>query len=218
MRYQLHKGGDIINSIAEIIWNLTPVFVTGIITFLITKYEYHNNLPLDKLEIAYNRVYFPIYRMLNENAEQKDIIEKSQGYFKKYYKYVDRSTLKAFELVEVNGTIDKKAYENYKENIFSLNVKLRKKLGYSEPNVFFMYKYLPKSDKRLLRFMLEIAFLYIMIFLYAVIDNAGLKDIFLTLSILNLLVLVIEFIVLAFGVILPFIISFFKWLSKGKKK
>ena len=175
-------------------------------------------MPLDKLEIAYNRVYFPIYRMLKENAEQKDIIEKSQEYFKKYYKYVDRSTLKAFKLVEVNGTIDKKAYENYEENIFSLNVKLRKKLGYSEPNVFFMYKYLPQSDKRLLRFMLEIVFLYIMIFLYAVIDNAGLKDIFLTLSILSLLILVIEFIVLAFGVILASIINFFKWISKGKKK
>ena len=45
----------------EFVKIILPVLITGIFTFLITKYTYHKNIPLDKLEISYNRIYYPIF-------------------------------------------------------------------------------------------------------------------------------------------------------------
>lgn len=53
----------------EILKAVLPVIITGIITFLITKYSYHKNIPLDKLEIAYNRIYYPIYCLITSDLE-----------------------------------------------------------------------------------------------------------------------------------------------------
>ena len=59
----IEKGG-MINMLMEMLEkldSLIAVLATGLITFFITKYKYHKNIPLDKLEIAYNRIYYPIY-------------------------------------------------------------------------------------------------------------------------------------------------------------
>ena len=48
----------------EIMKIVLPTIVGGIFTFLITKYTYNKNVPLDKLEIAYNRIYCPLYQLL----------------------------------------------------------------------------------------------------------------------------------------------------------
>lgn len=41
----------------EIMKIVLPTIVGGIFTFLITKYTYNKNVPLDKLEIAYNHEF-----------------------------------------------------------------------------------------------------------------------------------------------------------------
>ena len=46
----------------EIILNLfkviLPAITTGLFTFFITKYTYNRNRPIDKIEIAYDRIYY----------------------------------------------------------------------------------------------------------------------------------------------------------------
>ncbi len=72
--------------------------ITGIITFLITKYEYHRNVPLEKMEVAYNRIYFPLFQLIRNEKDVSKIVKQSEQYFQKYNKYVDSSTLIAFSL------------------------------------------------------------------------------------------------------------------------
>ena len=60
-------------NIMEILKEVVPVIITGIFTFLITKYTYNKNIPLDKLEITYNRIYYPVYQLLY-NKNLKDTI------------------------------------------------------------------------------------------------------------------------------------------------
>ena len=68
------------NTIFEIANVILPVIISGIFTFIITRYTYSKNTPLDKLEVAYNRIYYPIYRILsNENDMQKNM-EQVEGY------------------------------------------------------------------------------------------------------------------------------------------
>ena len=60
-------------SLMEILKIILPPLVTGTITFIITKYTYNKNRPLDKLEITYNRVYYPIYRLIHK-IDVKNVI------------------------------------------------------------------------------------------------------------------------------------------------
>lgn len=149
----------------ELIKVILPAIITGMITFLITKYSYNNNRPLDKLEIAYNRVYYPLYKLVTDkNIKDIDfIITKANYSLNKYNKYVDRSTLRAFNyLCECNSEAKKKdAYENFKENIYNKNSYLRRRLGYLEPNFFQMYTYSSKAEKSTFRILLEIILIYI---------------------------------------------------------
>ena len=87
----------------EIIKVISPACITGVVTFMVTKYNYYKNIPLDKLEITYNRVYYPIYHMVKyEKAELTRLIEKCEVTLKKYNKYVDRTTIVAFEYLKNN--------------------------------------------------------------------------------------------------------------------
>lgn len=88
---------------------IIATIITGIFTFFITKYTYHKNAPLDKHEISYDRIYYPIYRLIRSNKNLLEIVEKSELYLLKYNKYADRSTIKSFEFLKENMT-DKDAY------------------------------------------------------------------------------------------------------------
>lgn len=153
----------------EIAKSILPAIITGIITFLITKYTYNNNRPLDKLEIAYNRIYYPLYKLIkNENIKDIDfIIDKSKYYLNKYNKYADRSTLYAFHsLCGCNTEAKKKdAYKTFKDNIHNKNSYLRRRLGYLEPNFLQIWKYLSKSEKSTFRILVELLCIYLFVFI-----------------------------------------------------
>lgn len=158
---------DILKSI------LTPI-VAGVITFFITKYTYGKNGPLDKLEIAYNRVYYPIYRMIYKidiktvKAEDIDLVVKQAKYYiDKYAKYVDLSTIRAFNTLCQSDSVEKKeAYSNFQYNINDKSSYLRRRLGYLEPNIIQLYKYLSASTRSFIRICGEGCLLYVSIFLY----------------------------------------------------
>lgn len=147
----------------EIIKIVTPVLLTGVITFLITRYTCRRNIPLDKMQIAYDRVYFPIYCLLFDDTDENidNIIKESKKYLNKYRKYVDKSTILAFNNLQKNYEdlkYDKSLYENYKLNIFSLNSSLRKRLGYLEASIFNMYRVSTLKRRYAIRIMIYILF------------------------------------------------------------
>ena len=52
-------------SFIEILKTILPAIVTGIFTFIVTKYNYTKNIPLDKMETAYDKIYYPIYNSMS---------------------------------------------------------------------------------------------------------------------------------------------------------
>lgn len=151
---------------------IPPVF-TGIITFWITKYKYHKNRPLNRYEIAYNRVYYPLFsylmKMELKKAKREDyikIIEYTAPRIIKYEKYIDRSTYKSFlnfqKVIEKNGNI-KPAYKLFEDNIIYLNSKIRIHLGYLETGNIFRFKYFSFRDKCKLVIIILVGFGYLSI-------------------------------------------------------
>ncbi|MBD5097667.1 MAG: hypothetical protein HDT40_11900 [Lachnospiraceae bacterium] len=151
----------------DIIKNTLPTIITCIFTFLITRYKYNKNIPLDKLEIAYNRVYYPLFRLIKDNNDMDSVINKSRQYLDKYNKYVDRATIMALNtLVNSNTDAEKrKAYEKFEDNIYDKHSYLRRRLGYLEPKFFQMYTYMPSSQQLLFRIAFEFWIMCICIFL-----------------------------------------------------
>ena len=84
----------------EVLKIILPAIIAGLFTFFVTKYTYNNNRPLDKIEIAYNRIYYLLCKIIsnkNINGDINEVIKRSKLYFTKYDKYVDVSTKRIFE-------------------------------------------------------------------------------------------------------------------------
>lgn len=187
-------------TILEISKIILPAIITGLFTFLITKYTYNKNHPLDKMEIAYNRVYYPLDQIISDNSINTNIdtvIKRSNIYFTRYKKYIDISTQRLFdELKNCNKKAKQKSiYKNFKNNIYSNNSLLRRKLGYLEPNFLQSYKYATPSTKSLFRISLEICAVYLSLMLYSITSNISkeLSLFFVAAVFILLLVIVLEF-------------------------
>ena len=195
----------------ELLKIILPACITGIITFLITKYSYHTNIPLDKYEASYNRVYYPIYCMILSEKEIQEIVEKSKIYLEKYNKYTDRSTLVAFRYLEANSSL-KKAYSNYTNNIYYMNSKLRRRLGYLEPSIINMYTYSAPTEKRVFRMIFELLAGYICLTTISIIKIKILQTFFVAFLIICFGLLVVETIIIIFCFIKNLVKSLWKKL------
>lgn len=185
------------DTLFEILKSILPAIITGIITFIITKYTYNNNRPLDKLEIAYNRIYYPLYKLIrNENMKEIDvIIDKAKYYLNKYDKYVDRSTLKTFHsLCKCNTEAKKKeAYQNFKDNIYNRNSYLRRRIGYLEPSLLQIYTYMSKAEKSTFRILVELIFIEIFAFI-SDFFTGKIQSVLLYIATIILIIMIIELI------------------------
>lgn len=181
--------------VMEIFKEVVPVIITGIITFLITKYTYNKNIPLDKLEVAYNRIYFPVYQLIH-NKNSEDVIAnipQISFYFKKYNKYVDRATLKAFGLFCKHN--NKENFLIFTNNIYDKNVYLRRRLGYLEPNFFQMYTYSSKNERSIFRILVEFIIIYFTFIIGGVTTNI-IQIIFTWIAIIFAIIFIVELIIL----------------------
>lgn len=154
----------------EILKVILPAIITGLFTFLITKYTYNRNIPLDKLEITYNRIYYPLYKIISDkniSENINEVINQSRIYITKYDKYVDASTKRLFQiLINCDKEVKKKSiYHSFKDNIYNRNSYLRRKLGYLEPNFIQLYKYSTPATKSFFRITMELCVVCISIFL-----------------------------------------------------
>ena len=134
-------------SFIEILKIILPTFITGIFTFIVTKYNYNKNVPLDNMKIA----YYPLYKIINNNKEYNkenidDVINNISTYMNDYnIKYIDRSTHNSYIILKDNP--NKYNYNNFKSNIYDRNSYLRRRLGYLEPNFIQSVMYLSKDEK-----------------------------------------------------------------------
>lgn len=193
----------------ELIKVILPPIIAGFFTFLVTKYTYNKKIPLDKMEVAYNRIYYPIFKILYEKKEfvssnVGDVISKIQPYLKKYSKYADRATMKAFKMLKENK--DKYSYDNFASNIYERNMYLRRRLGYLEPNLLQIYTYSSKNEKSIIRIFSEILLFYFT-FVAGGLTEGNLQKI--------ITVLVLCFTIL---IIFEIFIIFIRWVIKAIKK
>lgn len=147
----------IVNKILDMVLSLAPVLLTGVITFFITRYTYNKNVPLDKIEIAYNKIYYPIYKLIRSefytNIDQQELQEKMNFILLKYDKYISQSTRSVYYTYLNQYNSRKKtdiALRNFYNNIISYNVKYRFLLGYPQPNKIELYKYLDSKTKKII--------------------------------------------------------------------
>ena len=202
----LYEGGNMINIIIDILKIVTQIILTGIISFLITRYTTRRNLPLDKLEKAYNKVYYPIYCLIVDENDKgvAFVIRKSTKYLEKHKKYVDRSTKIAFENLKKNYDeleYDKSLYDNFKLNIYNYNSKLRRQLGYLEPNIYTMYKYNTPTKRYVMRIILYFAISFILCYIISPFPFEQKNFVILSIFLILLIVSISESIVILLRVL-----------------
>lgn len=183
-------------NIFNILKIILPAITTSLFTFFITTYTYNRNKPLDKLEIAYNRVYYPLYRLIKQNNNDEDIdliIMKAKFYFEKYDKYVDKSTLRIFNSLNKCDTKVKKksVYNIFYNNIHDKNTYLRRRLGYLEPTFLQIYIYSSSSEKFMFRIFGELFVIYFCLILGSITKDKIQRGVAAVL-IIFILILVIE--------------------------
>lgn len=177
------KRSGYMDLLSDVIKFIVPTIIGGLITFLVTKYSYNRNISTDKLAIAYNRVYYPIYRLITDETNKDLIVEKSNNYIKKYKKYVDKSTIIALRNLMENVD-NKQEYKIFTNNIYEMDSKLRKRLGYLEPNILSIYKYIAPVEKRVLKMFIEFIGCYLSITIVSFLDESNLKEILIWIAVL----------------------------------
>lgn len=141
---------NFLNVLMDILPVVLSALLTGLFTFWVTIYKYNKNIPLDKLEVAYNRIYYPVIRVISDEKTGNDIdyvIKRIKPYFDKYGKYVNNSTMDLFySLCNKETPTEKKySYRSFVANINDQNKYLRKRLGYLNSTQFQSFKYKDKS-------------------------------------------------------------------------
>lgn len=119
--------------------SLISAGIGAVITFIVTKINNENNLPKEKMEIAYDEVYYPIQKILLENnyTDDSELVKKIEPYFEKYDKYISLSTKISFNLLKKKKVKIKK----FSGNINHYDEYLRKRLGYLVSDSGELYKY-----------------------------------------------------------------------------
>lgn len=187
---------DVLTNLAENTAIISAV-ITGVITFLITRYNWQKNLPTDKFEIAYNRIYYPIIQIINATERcYPETVHKFKTYLDKYRKYANKSTLVAFKQLEKYPR-SYYVYENFKRNIKKQESYLRKRLGYLDANIFVMYRYSDQLDKReiksILGFVITYALLLISNLLVKTVPDANYTEFSMILCSIAFIFMVYEF-------------------------
>lgn len=154
---------------------LAPVIITGLITFLITKYTCDKNVPLDKIEIAYNRIYYPLSKLLrNDNVSQLEIQNKMDYILLKYDKYLSQTTKFTYldYKNDINNNVNSdKYFATFTQNVFEYDSNYRKLLGYPQAKVIESFRYMKYIHKLILLTLILLIVIYSATILYTFIQS-----------------------------------------------
>ena len=178
---------------------ITPTILTSVTGFLLGKYNHFQNRPLDKMEIAYDRVYYPIERIMREKSIKiSTVIDRAKIYFLKYEKYKQLCKCKDEEEQQ-------SIYDSFRNNIHNECIFLRKKLGYLQPGYLQIYLYLPTDIKRVIRLLLEFSICYFSACVFSVVKIDNIKMVCLVVFAVSLCAVLVEVIYIIIGKIITFI-------------
>lgn len=149
-------------TLLKILNMVIPAVIGGFFSFLVTSYSYKKNTPTDKMEIAYNRVYYPISKLIKEGGRQK--VEDEAGfYLDKYDKYADRTTVRIYKELKKSPESEKDAeYKRLVVNINSRCENLRRRLGYLDASFPRLWIEAPKPLKSTMRLLIYVCVIYIL--------------------------------------------------------
>jgi hypothetical protein len=187
---------------------ITPTILTSVTGFLLGKYNHFQNRPLDKMEIAYDRVYYPIERIMREKSIKiSTVIDRAKIYFLKYEKYIDKSTVMIYkQLCKCKDEEEQQSiYDSFRNNIHNECIFLRKKLGYLQPGYLQIYLYLPTDIKRVIRLLLEFSICYFSACVFSVVKIDNIKMVCLVVFAVSLCAVLVEVIYIIIGKIITFI-------------
>ena len=120
----------------EIFGNIIVSIITASLTFIITRYEIFKKRPTNKLEISYNKFYYPAL-VWGEDLDftytaYDNYVSQIKVRIKAYDKYVTEETKKLFSKLE-ESLVDHKdtvvAYEKFYKDIKRNNQKIRSEIG-----------------------------------------------------------------------------------------
>lgn len=202
---------NIMNKILPIL----PVLLTGLITFLITKYTVNKNIPLDKIEKAYNRIYYPMYKLIRESdidsINQTTLQEKMNYILLKYDKYVSQSTRNVYLIYlksyRSQNRRSKKCLEKFCNNIIEYNAKYRRLLGYPQADFWEAWRYLSVKNKRIIISYMGLMVVYILTILYQYLLYQILIDAIFCVTAFGILYLLYILIINAVNYIINFLVD-----------
>lgn len=182
--------------VIEIIKIIFPTILGFIFSWILN----NRQKPNDHLEIAYNRIYYPLYRLIqnnkpDDNIDYSEIARIIEGKIKRYEKYFNPTTLRVYKQFK-NAIEDdynvKNIYILLKDNIYSQNTYLRRVLGYLTPNIFQIYYNSSKKDKLCFRFIIYIPILYVLIAFCSVLQYFFGKINIIALIVAVILIMIID--------------------------
>ena len=159
-------------TLMEVFKTILPAIITFVGTLFLTKYTYNKDAPLDKMEKAYDEIYYPLYKIICSHSNYKDIhnIKILTRYnTEKNRKFMDRSTIIIMELVEKEWNC--KTYQKLKNNIYIKCSYLRRRLGYLEPNIIQIYSSSSDSTQIFIRMVIYMIVMYFAALGYSVLKN-----------------------------------------------
>lgn len=156
--------------------------ITGAIGFGIAMFQCNRSAPLEKMEISYNRIYYPMSLLLRSKSykeiNQEEVRGKMDLLLKKYDKYISQRTrytyskyLKAFEKGKKRKI--KNTFQDFMNDILYNNSKLRWKLGYPQASIWEMLNVLEWKSKLVLIIFVLILFISVIVFVLQTIRFFG---------------------------------------------
>lgn len=105
---------------------------------------------------------------------------------------------------------NKQKYKIFTNNIYEMNSKLRKRLGYLEPNILSIYKYIAPTEKRVLKMFIEFIVCYLFITIASFLAESNLKEVLILIAILLFMAIIGNFILVLLQIIYRKISNFKK--------
>lgn len=186
------------NIIIKFIAQVFPAFISSALTYIATIKSSKNNFPLNNMNFSYNKIYYPIFTMIqNEKFITDTQINKIAKILNKHKKYADLFTLHLFKALQSakNERLQNSEYNRFKNHIIDKNYSLRKLLGYPTSNFFHTYLYSPYQLQYLFRLCFYFIFVYILAIISSMVKNAAFKNYTIYLLLLILLLLFFDSII-----------------------
>lgn len=167
---------------AEIVLRIVELTIspllTGVIGYWFAKYTFANK-KTDKLEIAYNCVYYKLYKYIKDNEindtiNYDDFERYVNSIINKYYRYFSSTTLTYMDLL-INSKTKKERktiYRKIKKDIQKYNHKFRFLLGYPEPLIANFYKYVTYENVLFLGLFVCLSMSYFLAFISNIFVSA----------------------------------------------